>query len=88
MTPIRNQILAKPYPSDEISAGGIIVPDAYRAVSNKMLVVKVGNGTKERPMRIKAGETVFRVKDCGVELMINNERHVLIEDNAILAINE
>ncbi len=88
MQPIRNFILVKPYPSDEKSMGGIIVPDAYKEVSNKVHIISVGNGTKERPMKLKEGQTGFRVKYWGEEIIINGEKHFLMEDTAIIAINE
>lgn len=87
MTPIRNNILAKPFPSDEVSMGGILVPESAREISNKMLIVKVGNGTKQRPMKLKKGQIGFRVKGWGIEVIINGEKHYLMEDTAILATN-
>ena len=88
MQPIRNQILVKPYPSDEVSSGGIIVPESFREVSNRVHIVSVGNGTKERPMRLKEGQTGHRVKSWGTEIVMNGELYFLMEDTAIIALNE
>lgn len=87
MTPIRNQILFKPFPPDEISAGGIFVPESAREVNNKGMIVKVGAGTKIRPMKLKEGDIGFRVKDWGTDVLINGELHFLMEDTAIIALN-
>lgn len=86
MRPILNQILFKPFPSEEMSEGGIIVPDAFKAINNKGTIVGVGNGTKQRPMRLKEGMVAHRVKDWGTEVMINNELHFIMDDRAIIAI--
>ena len=86
MIPIRNQVLVKPFPSEEISEGGIIVPESARKINNKVTVVKVGNGTKDKPMRLKAGDTGFRVLDWGCEVMVDGELHFLMDADAILAI--
>jgi chaperonin GroES len=86
MTPIRNNVLVKPYPSEEISEGGIIVPESARAVSNKVLIVEVGRGTKERPMSLVKGQTGFRVKEWGEEIEINGETHYLMDQAAIIAL--
>lgn len=83
--PIKDQVLVKPYPSDECSEGGIIVSEAHRAVSNKMEVVAVGNGTAKHRMEFKPGETAFRVKDHGEEILINGERHFLIKQSFLIA---
>ena len=85
MTPIRAQVLVKPFKSDEISTGGIYVPESARQVNNKATIVKVGNGTKDRPMKLKAGETGFRVKDWGCEVLINGEQHFIMDMDAIIA---
>lgn len=85
MQPVRDNVLVKPFPSDEMSAGGIIVSEAHRAVSNKMEVVAVGNGTKDNPMNFKKGDVVFRVKDCGDEILINGEKHFLLKNTWLIA---
>ncbi len=88
MTPIKSNILVKPFLSDEISTGGIYIPDSVRQCSDKVLVVKVGNGTKEKPMNLKEGQIGFRVSGWGLQIIIDNEKHYLMESDAIIAINE
>lgn len=84
--PIKNNVLVKPFPSDEMSVGGIIVSEAHRAISNKMEVIAVGNGTAKEKMKFKKGDVVFRVKDHSLqELEINGETHFLIEQAALIA---
>lgn len=85
MKPIRNQILIKPFPADEISEGGIYVPESARKESNRVSIVAVGNGTRENPMRLKPGQVAYRIKEWGVPVDIEGERHYLLEDAAILA---
>lgn len=87
MQPIRNQILVKPFPSDSITEGGLIVPDSVKKPSNKVTVIKVGNGTKEKPMRLKAGDVGHRVKDWGLEILIEGELHYIMDSDAIIALN-
>lgn len=81
MTPIRTQILAKPFPSDEISEGGIYVPETARKDSNKLMVVKAGSSMKN----YKEGQVIYRVQDHGTEVMINGEKYFLIDKTALLA---
>lgn len=85
ITPIRNRVLAKPFPPDEKSAGGIIVSDAHKAVSNKMRIIAVGNGTAKEPMRFRKDDVVFRVKDHGDEVIIEGEKYFLIEQSHLIA---
>lgn len=83
--PIRENVLVKPFISDDKSAGGIIVSEAHREVSNKVEVIAVGNGTKKLPMKWTPGDVAFRVKDCGDEVLINGERHFIVKSNWLIA---
>jgi co-chaperonin GroES (HSP10) len=80
MIPIRNNVLLKPFPSDEMSTGGIIIAESYREASNKMEVIAVGSKAK-----FKEGQTVYRVKDWGDEILIDGQVHFLMSDDSIIA---
>jgi len=83
--PILTNVLVKPCESDGVSAGGILVPESFREESNKMEVIAVGNGKKDKPMRFKQGETVFRVKDWGTPIEENGTLMYLMDQDALLA---
>ena len=85
MQPVRNNILTKPFPPDEISEGGILVPESARKENNKMFVIAVGRGTKERKMIFNPGDIVYRVKDWGTPIDIDGERHYIMDQNSIIA---
>lgn len=85
MKPIRTQVLVKPFPSDEISTGGIFVPESAREISNKVEIIEVGAGTKDKPMNLSPGQVGFRVKAWGHPVFINGELHFLMDQDAILA---
>ena len=83
--PIRENVLIKPLPPEEMSEGGIVVPDSFKARNNKAKVIAAGNGIAKRRMRFKEGEIVHSIKDCGEELIIDGEKHYLVKDTYILA---
>jgi co-chaperonin GroES (HSP10) len=85
MKVIRDNVLVKPFMSDSVSSGGIFVSEAHRAVSQKVTVVGVGNGTKKSPMNWKNGDIAFRVKDCGDEILIDGERHFIVKSTWLIA---
>jgi chaperonin GroES len=85
MKPVRNNVLIKPFPPNEVSEGGIFVPLSARAENNKVMIVSVGEGTPKKPMTLKPGQVAYRVKDWGVPIDVDGERHYLLEDTAILA---
>jgi co-chaperonin GroES (HSP10) len=85
LKPIRNNVLVKPFPPSEISEGGIFVPLSVRKENNRVRVVAVGNGTKDRPMQFKPGQVAYRVAQWGTPVEIEGEKHYLMDDSAILA---
>jgi co-chaperonin GroES (HSP10) len=85
ITPVKDNVLVKPFASDDKSIGGIIVSEAHREISNKVEVIAVGNGTKLLPMNWKPGDIAFRIKDSGEELIIEGERHFIVKSNWLIA---
>lgn len=85
MTPIRNLILVKPFIADEVTEGGLYIPENYRERSSKAQVIKVGNGTAKVKMEAKAGDIIFHVKGAGEPIIIDGEYYYLIRQNDILS---
>lgn len=84
MQPIRDNILVKPFPPDEVTAGGILISEAHRPVNNKMKVIAVGKGTKKEPMLFNPGDTVFRVQGGGDEIEIEGEQYFIVKQAWLL----
>ena len=85
MTPLRDLILIKPFPPDEVTEGGLLIPESVRERSSKALVVEVGAGTKNYPVEAKVGDAIIHVKGAGDEIIVNNEPHFLIRQIDILS---
>lgn len=82
--PIRNQILVEPITTESVSEGGIIVPDSFKQRGAKAKVVAVGNGSKERPMKIPNNVILWHMKDVGVEVHDNGKIYFLIDDREVM----
>lgn len=85
MKPIRNNVLIKPFPPDEISEGGIFVPLSARKENNRATVIAVGDGTAGKKMKLRVGQIVHRVKEWGTPVDIDGERHYILDQAAIIA---
>lgn len=83
---IKNQILFKPFPSHEISESGLFIPENAREVSDRGIIEEVGNGSKERPMKLKKGDIAHRVHLWGEPVQINGETYYMMDEKAILAL--
>jgi chaperonin GroES len=85
MKPIKNFVLIKPCPADEVSEGGLFLPESARERSSKADVVAVGRGTAAMAMEAKPGDRIFHIKGAGTEFIINGESHFLINQMDILS---
>jgi chaperonin GroES len=85
MTPIRDLVLVKPFMADEITEGGLYIPESARERSSKAQIVKVGNGTAKIKMEAKVGDIVFHIKGAGEPFVIDGEYYYLIRQNDILS---
>lgn len=57
--PLADRVLIEPTAAEEVTMGGIIIPDSAKEKPLKGKVIAVGNGTKDEPMQLKAGDTVL-----------------------------
>lgn len=83
---IHNKIIVKPFPKDEVSAGGVIIPDSAQERKAKATVMTVGGGTKDNPMTLKEGDVVYHIKDCGSPIEVDGEQYFIMRDTDVLAI--
>lgn len=79
--PIRKQILFKPFPSKEVTDGGLFIPDSCKQVSNKGEVTAVGNLVT----KVKQGQIGYRVKLWGQEIMEGETLYYIMDEDAILS---
>jgi co-chaperonin GroES (HSP10) len=85
MKPIRDFVLVKPFAPEEITEGGLLLPEGYRERNCKAKVISVGRGTAKVKMEAKKDDIIFHIKGAGEPVILNNELVFLIRQNDILA---
>jgi len=85
MKPIRDFVLVKPFAPEEVTEGGLLLPEGYRERNCKAKVISVGNGTSKIKMEAKKDDVIFHIKGAGEPVILNNELVFLIRQNDILA---
>ena len=83
--PIRTNVLVECLELENISEGGIHVPDSFKRESDKVKVIEVGNGASGKPMRFKRGDIAHRVQGWGTPIEENGRRFYLMEQDALIA---
>ncbi|MEE8582964.1 MAG: co-chaperone GroES [Dehalococcoidales bacterium] len=90
LKPLGNMVLLKPSAKEEVSKGGIVIPDTAQEKSNEGDVIAVGpgrmskDGTREK-LDVKVGDVVIYPKFGGTEYKIGGIDYIILPENAILA---
>ena len=86
--PLGDRILIEPTAAEEVTLGGIIIPDAAKEKPLKGTVLAVGQGTKDEEMILKAGDEVLYGKYAGTEIEFEGTKYLMMRQSDVLAILE
>ncbi len=91
--PLYDRILVKRVEAKEEVRGGIIIPDSAKEKPLEAEVIAVGDGkvadNGERvALSVKVGDTILLGKYAGSEVKINEEEHIILREDEVLAIIE
>lgn len=91
LKPLNDRVLVKRLEVEEMTAGGIIIPDSAKEKPMKGEIVAAGpgkldDGGKRIEMTVKDGDTVLFAKYAGTEIKIDGEEHLVMREDDILAI--
>ena len=86
--PISDRVLIEPTAAEEVTMGGIIIPDSAKEKPLKGKVVAVGHGTKDEEMILKEGDVVLYGKYSGTEIEFEGTKYLMMRQSDVLAIVE
>lgn len=84
--PLFDRVLIEPTAAEEVTLGGIIIPDTAKEKPLKGKVVAVGNGTNDEPMVLAVGNEVLFGKYSGTEIELDGEKYLMMRQSDVLAI--
>jgi len=90
LRPLGDRIVVKPIEREEVTRGGIILPDTAKEKPQEGEIVAVGPGklTDEGTritMDVKVGDEVIYAKYAGTEVEIDNEKLLIMHESDIMA---
>lgn len=91
--PLHDRVIVKRIKEEEITKGGIIIPDTAKEKPSEGKIIAVGkgklleNGTL-KPLEVKKGDKVLFGKYAGTEVKIEGEEHLIMREDDIIAIVE
>lgn len=90
LVPLGDRVVIKPTPKEEVSKGGIVLPDTAKEKPQEGEIVAVGPGKltddgKRLPMDVGVGDTVIYSKYAGTEFKEDGDELVIMRESDILA---
>jgi chaperonin GroES len=93
LKPLADRIVVEPIEQEEVTAGGIILPETAKEKPQQGTVVAAGPGRidedgKRVAMEVKVGDRVLYAKYSGTEIKLNNKKVLILRESDILALVE
>ena len=89
--PLHDRVIVKRVEEEDKTSGGIIIPDAAKEKPQQGKVIAVGKGKilengKVSPLAVKKGDRILFGKYAGTDIKIDDEEHLIMREDDILAI--
>lgn len=90
LEPLGDRIVVKPIAKEEVTKGGIVLPDTAKEKPQEGEVIAVGPGRmteegKRIALDVNKGDTVIYPKYSGTELKIEGEEYLIMRESEVLA---
>ncbi len=90
LKPLADRVVIKPLPKEEVSKGGIVLPDTAKEKPQEGKIIAVGPGKlsedgKRIALEVKVGDKVIYSKYAGTEFKLDDEEVVILRESDILA---
>lgn len=93
LKPLGGRVVVEPTEQDEITAGGIVLPETAKEKPQKGVVVAAGPGERDDKgkriaLDVNVGDTVLFAKYSGTEIKIEGKKLLILRESDLLAIVE
>lgn len=93
LKPLGARVVVEPLEQEEVTAGGIVLPETAKEKPQKGKILSVGAGDRDDKgnriaMDVKAGDTVLFAKYGGTEIKIDGKKLLILRESDLLAIIE
>jgi chaperonin GroES len=90
LQPLADRIVVKPIQKEEMTKGGIYLPDTAKEKPQEGEVIAVGPGKigedgKRIPLEVKVGDRVIYAKYGGTEIKVDDVEMMILRESDILA---
>ncbi|MFC2019944.1 co-chaperone GroES [Chloroflexota bacterium] len=90
LKPLADRVVVKPIEKEDVTKGGIVLPDTVKEKPQEGEVLAVGPGRlsddgKILAMEVKVGDIVVYAKYGGMEIKVDDEKLIILRESDILA---
>lgn len=91
--PLFDKVVIEPLDSEEMSSGGIYLPDSAKKKPQEGKVVAVGSGRvlddgSRSPVAVQEGQKVIFAKYGGTEVKVDGKEYMILDEDSIYAVIE
>jgi chaperonin GroES len=91
LRPLGDRIVVKPGKEEEVTKGGILLPDSAKRKPREGEVLAVGPGKlfesgERAPLEVSVGDVVVYTEYGGTTVEIADEEYVILDEGSVLAI--
>lgn len=93
LKPLGDRIVVEPIEQEEVTAGGIVLPETAKEKPQQGKVLAVGPGARDDEgkriaMDVKVGDKVLYAKYGGTEFKLDRKKLLILRESDLLAIVE
>ena len=93
LKPLGNRVVVEPIEEEEITTGGIVLPETAKEKPQKGTVLSVGPGERDDdgkriPLDVAVGDVVLYAKYAGTEIKVEGKKLLILRESDLLAIVE
>jgi chaperonin GroES len=91
LKPLGSRVVVEPVEENEVTSGGIVLPETAKEKPQKGTVLSVGPGDRDDDgdhiaMDVKVGDVVLFAKYGGTEIKIDGKKYLILRESDLLAI--
>lgn len=91
LQPLHDRIIVRPAKAEEVTRGGIIIPDTAKEKPMQGEIIAIGQGKQNEegkitPLHVKVGDQVLYGKYAGTEVTVDNEELLIMRESDVFAI--
>src|SRR5512135_351696 len=93
LKPLGGRVIVEPIEQEEMTAGGIILPETAKEKPQEGKILAAGPGDRDEdgeriPMEVKVGDRVLYAKYSGTEVKMDGKKLLILRETDILAVVE